>query len=553
MARRKQNNEPEKKGVDPGRFFAVAGKSEDNTNVEGKKGSAASRMAFSYDQRALDKRIDRKTRDLRDTVDTMRNLLLSISKDMRDLEKVATTKNKEDTKRAKEERYALVAVRGALFDVRGTLAGFSFVKLMESLQKGDMSNVAANIGAIATLMAPEIVNIATNVVTGALIGYGIIRGRGARVPGGAPRGAVPRGPAVPRTPAVPGGAGGLRRISLALKVLSLLGGGVLLGKALSGDDKKQEERLLRLLAQQSQQSTKQSALDEQNVNRFQNILVRFEQALDNLLRKQGVEPSDIDPSAITTKGAKKKPEPYKSNEIPDYTKDEPFLERVKIIADQIGIKPSQLLSLLSGESGADIDPRAQNKSGATGIFQLMFDPDRPEQKRYGVTREEMLNMSRAQQMDIYAQYLSDQQRMFGDIQGTLDASLAQLAPAFIGSKANERVYVEGSPEYEQNKGIDTRGKNLPGGKSGPDGVITAGEIREYFMDRQGMFTQYDKEKTETPPVSFVPIDMRPSAAPVFNDPGPIASAAGGENEIYSADNPHSHMRLNYTATLNLIG
>ena len=43
MARRKQNNEPEKKGVDPGRFFAVAGKSEGNTNVEGKKGSAASR------------------------------------------------------------------------------------------------------------------------------------------------------------------------------------------------------------------------------------------------------------------------------------------------------------------------------------------------------------------------------------------------------------------------------------------------------------------------------------------------------------------------------
>lgn len=558
MARKKQNNEPEKKGVDPGRFFAVAGKADDKTNAEGKKGTPATRMAFAYDQKALDKRIDRKTRDLRDTVDIMRKLLLSISKDMRDLQNVTTNKNKAETKRAKEEKYALVSVKAALFDIRGTLAAFTGVRGLEKLQQGDTAGALGNFAEFAALMAPEIFNIATNVVTGSLIAYGFLRGRGARVNPQVARGASA---AVPRAPSIPGGSGSLGKISLALKVLSLLGGGVLVGKALSGGDKTDEDRLAELLVRQNAQKGS-SPLDLENVNRFTLILNRFESVVDNLLRTskpKEVKQEDIDPDALKALGPKGSPYSDPSK-VPNFKDDEEFLRKVNLMSKKLGIKPSQLLSLLSKESGINIDPKSKNKSGATGIFQLMFDPKNDQDRRFGYTREEFAGLSRAQQMDVYNEYIDQvQKEQNKQIQGTMDTALAQLAPALLGSSPKTPVYTkEDHPKaYEANKALDIEGAGK--GETKPDGVITAGEIRRFMMQNQSKFESYD-ELLKKPVYqkgggeqAFIPLDLSPPEAPAFNDPGPIASAASGENEIYSAENPHSHLRLNYVSTFNLVG
>jgi len=487
----------------------------------------------------------------------MRKLLLSISKDMRDLQKISSSKDKSETKRAKEEKYALVSVRSALFDIRGTLAAFAGVKGLEKLKEGNTAGALGNFAEAAALMAPEIFNIATNVVTGALIGYGLIRGRGARV-----NPQVLRAPgSVARTPTIPGGSGNLGRISLALKVLSLLGGGVLVGKALSGQ-KTDEDRLAELLVRQNAQQSASSPLDLENVNRFTLILNRFERVVDNLLRMssdEGITERDITRENVTPLGPPGSPYADPS-EVPDFKDDQEFLKKVKLMSKKLGIKPSELMSMLSKESGINIDPTAKTKSGATGIFQLMYDPKNPSEKRFGYTREEFAALSRAQQMDVYNSYIDQvEEDRNKQIKGVMDTALAQLAPALLGAKPQDPIYTEkDTPQaYAANRGIDVEG----GGNAGkqPDGIITAEEIRKFMMQNQSKFKSYDEllkkpEYQEGPgPQAFLPFEVTPPEAPAFNEPGPIASAAGGEHEIYSAENPNSHMRLNYISTFNMVG
>ena len=197
--------------------------------------------------------------------------------------------------------------------------------------------------------------------------------------------------------------------------------------------------------------------------------------------------------------------------IPDVSQDTEFIKEVEKLAKETGTQPSELMALYSAESGG-IKTDATNPSGATGIFQLMFDPSKPEQKRYGYTREEFKNLSRAEQVKIHRKYLKEHRFFERGGSGIADVSMANIAPAFLGQDENKALYSAPSQEYEQNKNIDL----IYGNK---DGVITLKEYKDFILesgDEEG-FRQYNPK----PPV--LQSNLNPNYRPVVANAGAMQS------------------------------
>lgn len=560
MADEQQNvDQPQKGGIRASSFFAGEKKRTEEITAaavqaatdalgrekkkEEKQKSLSRRMEDAFNNIEIDNAIQRRLGVVVLEMEKVKNNMVEMQKQLQSQTNALGKYDGEETKRQKKETDEIRRVRGALFDIRGVLSLWSGTNLLEALRNGDMNQAGANVGGILTLMAPEIFNIVSNTVTGILIGYGLIRGGGK-----APSTPTPRS-----APSVPG-AGKLGFIPKAMGVLSLLGGGAFLGSQLSKQSDL-EERLVELSADQK---TVVGGLPEEEINRFSNILLRFEQAIDRLIGARK-------PQKIETISAEVKPppgglgvpgSPYPDGNVPDISQDQEFLDKVTLMSRKLNIKPSELLSMLSKESTEKIDPRAKNKSGATGIFQLMFNPKDPFQERYGYTRDEFLNLSRAQQMDVYDQYLQDVQKQFKKYpQDTIDLALSQLAPALMGAEQDTTIYRSGDSAYTQNKNID----------ADSDGRITAGEIRDFMMTNTEKFKRYDqslldlnsfnqyKESLSENIASktFLPLDL--SGTPATPGPdGPLV-ASNNENEFYSTTNPDTHLVLFYQSQYNLMG
>ena len=199
--------------------------------------------------------------------------------------------------------------------------------------------------------------------------------------------------------------------------------------------------------------------------------------------------------------------------IPDVSQDTEFIKEVEKLAKETGTQPSELMALYNAESGG-IDPGAKNKSGATGIFQLMFDPSKPKQKKYGYTREEFKNLSRAEQVKIHRKYLKDNRFFEKGGSGIADVSMANIAPAFLGQGENEPLYSAPSQEYEQNKNVDL----IYGNK---DGAISLKEYKDFIL-RKGNeegFRQYNPK----PPVLQSNLNLNPNYRPVVANAGAMQS------------------------------
>lgn len=560
MADEQQNvNQPQKGGIRASSFFAGEQKRKEEITAaavqaatdalgreqkkEEKQKSLSRRMEDAVDNIELDKSIRRRLGVVVFEMEKVQNNLVEMQKQLQSQTDSLGKNEGEEKRRQRKETDEIRRVRGALFDIRGILSAWSAVNLLEAFKSGDMNQVGANAGGILTLLAPEIFNIVSNTVTGILIGYGLIRGGGK----------TPKAPAPRSAPSIPG-AGKLGFITRAMGVLSLLGGGAFLGSQLTKKDDL-EERLAEL---GSDQRTVIGGLPEEEINRFSNILMRFEEAVDRLLGTRK-------PRRIETISAEVKPppgglgepgSPYPDGKVPDFSEDVEFLEKVRLMSKKLNVKPSELLSMLSKESSPSIDPKAKNKSGATGIFQLMYNPDDAQQKRYGYTREEFLNLSRAQQMDVYDQYLQDVQKQFKKYPAnTLDLGLSQLAPALMGAEEDTTIYRSGTAAYTQNQGID----------SDADGRITAGELRDYMMGNVEKYKKYDQTLLDLDTstqykqdladkiasTTFLPLDL--SGTPATPGPdGPLV-ASNNENEFYSTTNPDTHLALFYQSQYNLMG
>jgi len=171
--------------------------------------------------------------------------------------------------------------------------------------------------------------------------------------------------------------------------------------------------------------------------------------------------------------------------VPDVSNDPEFIKEVQKLAKETGTKPSELMALYNAESGG-LSPRSTNPSGATGIFQLMFGGKFGD-VRYGKTREQFKNLSRAEQVKIHRKYLEDSGFFRKGGSGIADVKMANIAPAYLGQGLDEPIYSAPSSEYEGNKNIDL----LFGNK---DGVITLREFQKFVNETGGAsgFTQYDQ-------------------------------------------------------------
>lgn len=182
--------------------------------------------------------------------------------------------------------------------------------------------------------------------------------------------------------------------------------------------------------------------------------------------------------------------------VADISKDTEFISEVQKLSKEVGVAPSQLLSLYQAESG--IRPNAKNKGGATGIFQLMYDPNNPKDTRYGKTRDEFASMSRADQVRIHRKYLENTGVKPGKMQGFENVVMANIAPAYLGKSPDTPLYKKGSAGYSGNQNIDLKYGN-------GDGVITAKEYANFISKTGGSkkWEQYNTGSTD-PKVSAAP-------------------------------------------------
>ena len=142
------------------------------------------------------------------------------------------------------------------------------------------------------------------------------------------------------------------------------------------------------------------------------------------------------------------------------TKDREFMSQLARMQEKYpGLTQREIFLVIKGESS--FDPRATNKSGARGLFQLMPDSAREA----GIDYDSILDMSPAEQLRAYEKYL-DRWGYSGDV----SLGVMQGAPAYRNAAKNTVVYEVGSSAWKQN----------PGWRSGGNGPITVGSIDDYY-------------------------------------------------------------------------
>lgn len=168
----------------------------------------------------------------------------------------------------------------------------------------------------------------------------------------------------------------------------------------------------------------------------------------------------IDPK----EGPQKRPQ-GRSDVVPEAVKKDPaFMQQIERLSEKYGVNPSQIYKVIQGESG--FNPKATNKSGASGLFQFM--PKTAAE--LGWTTEEILSMAPAEQAKVYEQYLD-----FWGYDGSNALGIMQAAPAFANASPETVVYKKGSKAWDQNPGWRTSG----------DGDITVASINNYYR-KQGL-------------------------------------------------------------------
>ena len=167
--------------------------------------------------------------------------------------------------------------------------------------------------------------------------------------------------------------------------------------------------------------------------------------------------------------------------VADVSKDTEFIAEVHKLAGETGTTPSELMSMYNAES--KLDPKARNKSGATGLFQLMYGGQFGD-VRYGKTRDEFSASSRADQVRAHRQYLTDAGFFKKGGKGLSDVKTANIAPAFLGKPSDTPMYRSGSAEYEGNKNVDIMYGNN-------DGVLDANDYAA-FVKKTGQEEQFRK-------------------------------------------------------------
>lgn len=147
----------------------------------------------------------------------------------------------------------------------------------------------------------------------------------------------------------------------------------------------------------------------------------------------------------------------------DWKNDTEFLTAVERVARNFNIDSRDLLGLMHSESG--LDPHAVNEQDAVGLIQFMP----PTRQGLGVTKEQLLAMSRAQQMDVVERFLTNAGLPNGANAGQLYAAV--YLPGIARNARWSGVLARRGDRYYEaghNSRLDTDNNN--------DGVIDFGDL-----------------------------------------------------------------------------
>ncbi|MBU0470180.1 MAG: VWA domain-containing protein [Nanoarchaeota archaeon] len=131
-----------------------------------------------------------------------------------------------------------------------------------------------------------------------------------------------------------------------------------------------------------------------------------------------------------------------------------FLDKVKEVANGLGMDPNYILAVMSFETGNTFDPCVKNPvSSATGLIQFMSSTA----IGLGTTTESLCQMSQVEQMDYVKKYF---ELNGGKKAKTLsDTYMVVLYPNAVGKPESYVLFESPSKAYEQNSGLDKNKDN----------------------------------------------------------------------------------------------
>lgn len=187
--------------------------------------------------------------------------------------------------------------------------------------------------------------------------------------------------------------------------------------------------------------------------------------------------------------------------VPSSPQSDPASSRNGQDADTNDLDLDKINSVINYESGGDPSRRAA-RSSAGGLIQFMPDVWKGVAQSYGtpnVTHEQMLGMTKDQQMPYVKQYLKDRGITKDSSLG--DYYLAVAAPALMGKPDDAVAYQRGSKAVDANPAWDTN----------KDGQVTAGELRSVLASKnsdsaQKQFNMEQDVKEENQPMSVEQFD-----------------------------------------------
>ena len=150
--------------------------------------------------------------------------------------------------------------------------------------------------------------------------------------------------------------------------------------------------------------------------------------------------------------------------------DRNFLNKVKQVAQNLNCDYKDLLAVMNSESG--LNKNARNPLGAVGLIQFTDSSIAELRRVYGinVTKEQILNMSAIQQLDLVEKYLTIAKRYSFPANARLSAG-DLYSIVFLPGRANRDILCsrgEGNSYYENNAPLDLN----------HDGKITKNELAQ---------------------------------------------------------------------------
>jgi hypothetical protein len=140
-----------------------------------------------------------------------------------------------------------------------------------------------------------------------------------------------------------------------------------------------------------------------------------------------------------------------------WSTDQPFLTKVKDVAQSLGFDPIDLLAIINLETDRTFDPAITNRLGYTGLIQF----GRAAAKGLGTTTDALRQMSRNQQMDYVYGYFHDLNHWPNSRQPNptlVNLYLTVLLPVSKFASPDEKIADASNPKtaayYNANKGFD---------------------------------------------------------------------------------------------------